>query len=172
MGVFSWSMEDEKDEAQRADESASAEEVVDGVIADRETTTSGATTTKTKTAQPKASTRTRTHIPHTPPLPKGRAFKAWIDVSLCEPSSRPKPEQRVQAFELSTKHLGLFSRNMIHVDAEMLILVHLIDAEPTILYGKVMDCEYDGNWRHRVIVRFEPIPDIPQIEQWVKEHRR
>jgi hypothetical protein len=60
----------------------------------------------------------------------------------------------------------LLSRRMCYIGKQLLVAVHLIDAEPTPLMGRVVECEYYAEGQYRMILEFNPIPQLDSIREW------
>lgn len=57
---------------------------------------------------------------------------------------------------------------MVHQSRVMIVAVHMIDAEPVPLLGKVAECEYEGYAMHRIILDLLPMPESPTLNNWVR----
>ena len=105
--------------------------------------------------------------PATPPSDPGGAvdrhrFEADLDVFEVDERLRPGAPWSARARELSRHAISFVARRMTYPGSMLGIAVHLIDARPVVLYGRVMECEYAGGGRHRSRVEFEALPDTPE----------
>lgn len=108
--------------------------------------------------------------------PQGRPFDAELDASEIDERFRPGPVWTARARELSRSHLVLGSRRMCYVGRLVILAIHMIDAEPTPLFGRVIECEYDGEGLYRLDIDLLEIPDHREIKLWIearggKSHR-
>lgn len=92
-------------------------------------------------------------------LPEGKEFKSWVEMALVQDNGKLGNNVKVQTYELSTRHIGLNSRHMMHIGTHVVIIIHKIDARPTIVYGTVHQCDYTNNGMHNIIVTFEEKPE-------------
>lgn len=104
--------------------------------------------------------------------PPGRPFSAEIDASEIDERLRPGPVWTARARELSRSHLVLTSRRMCYVGRLVVMAIHLIDAEPTPLFGRVADCEYDGEGLYRLDVDLLELPEHREIKTWIEARAR
>ena len=49
----------------------------------------------------------------------------------------------------------------------MLVAVHLIDAKPTPLMGRVLECEYHSDGLYRIALELIPLPESEVVAQWL-----
>lgn len=104
-----------------------------------------------------------------PLMPSSKAHTFDADVDMCEVDDRdrPGPAWTAKAKQISRSSIVLRSRRMCYVSATVLVAIHLIDAEPVILYGKVRQCDYDGDGLYRLDVDLLPMPDKPTYKAWM-----
>lgn len=104
--------------------------------------------------------------------PPGRPFSAELDASEIDERLRPGPVWTARARELSRSHIVLASRRMCYVGRLVVLAIHLIDAEPTPLFGRVVDCEYDGEGLYRLDMDLLECPEHREIKTWVEARAR
>lgn len=97
----------------------------------------------------------------------GSPFSAELDACEVDGRFRPGPAWTARARELSRSHIVLVSRRMCYVGRPVLMAIHLIDAEPTPLFGRVAECEYDGEGLYRLDVDLLELPEQREIKAWL-----
>ncbi|MEO1584616.1 MAG: hypothetical protein AAFR96_08600 [Planctomycetota bacterium] len=75
----------------------------------------------------------------------GRRFAADIDLCDIDERMRPGPMWTGRSVLISRSRLWIRSRRMCYPNASIGAAIHLIDAEPVVLYGAVRRCEYDAD---------------------------
>jgi len=104
------------------------------------------------------------------PSPKPRApgypFRADIDIAELDYRAKPGIAWAARTSSLSRSHLTVLSRRMSYPERIMLVAVHLIDARPTPLMGKVVECEYHAEGLYRIVLELLPLPDSDVLSQW------
>lgn len=103
--------------------------------------------------------------------PPGARFDAELDLTELDDRERPGPTWSGKGRELSRSHLILRSRRMSYVGRQMLLAVHLIDDQPVPLFGRVFLCEYDGDGQYKIGLDLFPVPERPEIRDWVLARR-
>lgn len=105
--------------------------------------------------------------PITQSRPKAHRFDADLDLCEIDDRDRPGPKWTGRAIEVSRAHLVFRTRRMCYAGRRVLAAVHLVDAEPMPLAGRVYACEYDGEGLYRVGIDLEPVPQGPAIRAWL-----
>jgi hypothetical protein len=102
------------------------------------------------------------------PKPKayGHPFKADVDIAEIDDRARPGLAWAARTMSLSRSNLVLLSRRMSYPKRIMLVAVHLIDAKPTPLMGRVTECEYHADGLYRIVLELIPLPESEIISQW------
>jgi hypothetical protein len=96
----------------------------------------------------------------------GHPFKADLDLAEIDDRQRPGPSWAARAHTLSRSHLVVLSRRMSYPKRIMLVAVHLIDARPTPLVGKVLECEYHAEGMYRIVLELLPLPEPEILAIW------
>ncbi|GEM_PF-1503445 len=96
----------------------------------------------------------------------GHTFKADLDVAELDDRQRPGPAWAARAMTLSRSHLVLLSRRMSYIGRVLLVAVHMIDARPTPLMGRVVECEYHADGLYRIALELMPLPDAETLAAW------
>lgn len=104
--------------------------------------------------------------------PPGVPFNAELDASEVDERLRPGPVWTARARELSRSHIVLTTRRMCYVGRMVIMAVHLIDAEPTPLFGRVIECEYDGDGLYRLDIEMQERPDHRELKLWLAARGR
>jgi hypothetical protein len=99
--------------------------------------------------------------------PKGSRFDADMEMTELDDRERPGPTWSGRGRELSRSHLVVRSRRMTYAGRQILVAVHLIDDKPVPLLGRVYLCEYDGDGQYKIGLDLLPIPDRPEIRDWI-----
>jgi hypothetical protein len=97
----------------------------------------------------------------------GHPFRADIDIAEINDRSRPGMAWAARTHSLSRSHLVILSRRMSYPKRIMLVAVHLIDAKPTPLMGRVTECEYHADGLYRIVLELIPLPESEVIAQWL-----
>lgn len=105
--------------------------------------------------------------PHLRPRSTGHRFDAELDMTELDDRDRPGPTWSGRGRELSRSHLVLRSRRMCYVGKQILVAIHLIDDRPVPLLGRVFSCEYDGDGQYKIGLDLHPIPERPEIRDWI-----
>ncbi|MCC6230200.1 MAG: hypothetical protein IT432_13360 [Phycisphaerales bacterium] len=131
------------------------------------------TTTAAPPAPPKGATATHADVPGMPaaPVSAGRTrlhpFNAELDAAELDERWRPGATWTAKARGLGRSHLVMQSRRMTYVGRVIVAAVHLIDAEPVPLMGRVSVCEYEQEGLYRIELELLPIPEQGPIREWV-----
>jgi hypothetical protein len=104
--------------------------------------------------------------------PEGRPFDAELDVAEVDERGRPGQAWTVRSRRLSRSNLVLLSRKLCYPGRELLVAVHLIDADPVPLFGRVHSCDYDGEGRYVVDLDLQPVPARPNFRNWIESRAR
>lgn len=99
--------------------------------------------------------------------PAGARFDAELDITELDDRERPGPTWTGKGRELSRSHLVLRSRRMSYVGRTMLVAIHLIDDRPVPLFGRVYQCEYDGDGQYKIGLDLLPVPERPETRDWI-----
>ena len=102
---------------------------------------------------------------HKPKAP-GHPFKADVDIAEIDDRARPGLAWVARTVNLSRSHLTVLSRRMSYPRRIMLVAVHLIDAKPTPLMGRVVECEYHSEGLYRIVLELIPLPESEVLAQW------
>ena len=97
----------------------------------------------------------------------GRPFDAELDVAELDERERPGSTWRVRATRLSRSEISFLSRRMCYTGRWIVMAVHMIDAEPVPLFGRVRTCDYEGDGRYRVEASLAPIPENRSLAAWL-----
>lgn len=100
------------------------------------------------------------------PRPKTRRFITELDVSEVDDRSRPGMTWQAKTRELSGSSIILAARRMCYVGTNLIMAIHLIDDEPTILFGRVFACEYEAAGIYLLDVDLEQVPVSEAIIRW------
>lgn len=98
-----------------------------------------------------------------------RPFDAEVDMCELDERDRLSPVWTARATAISRSTLGIRSRRMCYGGALVLVAIHLIDAKPVVLHGRVRQCDYDGEGLYRLEVELLPLPDKPVVQAWMNE---
>lgn len=97
----------------------------------------------------------------------GHPFDAPIVlIELCD-RGEPQSTWQGRAVRLSRSHLVLCSRKLSYEGRVILAAVHMIDASPTCLAGKVMVCDYLGGTKFAIALALIETPQSPSIDAWL-----
>jgi hypothetical protein len=100
------------------------------------------------------------------PFPGGRRFEAEVDVAELDDRGRPGPAWIARTEFLSRGNVSLLSRRMVYANATLILAIHLLDAEPTLLAGTVVSCEYAGDGCNRLVLNLVPTPRTDDVSRW------
>jgi hypothetical protein len=100
------------------------------------------------------------------PKAVGHPFRADVDIAEIDDRSRPGMAWAARTLSLSRSQLVILSRRMSYPKRIMLVAVHLIDAKPTPLMGRVTECEYHSDGLYRIALDLIPLPDSEVIANW------
>jgi hypothetical protein len=103
---------------------------------------------------------------------KGHPFDAEIEVGEIDERGRPGSAWAARGREVSRERLVLMSRRMVRLGCLVIVAVHMVDDEPMPLFGKVIECEYEAEGLHRIIVEFRPTPWDTDLRAWMAERAR
>lgn len=106
------------------------------------------------------------------PRPVTREFSAELDMAELDDRERPGTTWIARAQQLSRSNVVILSRRMCYIGRTVVMAVHLIDAEPVPLFGKVHSCEYDAEGMYRLDVDLEPLPESRRLDEWLKARAR
>jgi len=101
------------------------------------------------------------------PFPDARRFQAEADVAELDQKGRPVGTWPVVTEHLSGSGLSFLSRRLVYPGVQLVIAVHLLDATPTLLAGRVRVCDYVGESDHRVIIDLEVAPSDEAVTRWL-----
>jgi len=104
--------------------------------------------------------------------PSGVRFDAELDLCELDDRDRPGPTWTARGRELSRSHLIVRTRRMCYAARRILVAVHLIDDLPVPLFGKVSNCDYDGDGLYKVELELLKVPDRPEIAAWIHARAR
>lgn len=99
-------------------------------------------------------------------LPVGKPFRAIIRLTTLDERNCPGPKQRARAFEISRKHIGLRTRNMVHLLNRVAVIIDRIDDRSTVVFGRVIRCMYAGAGEYTTVVRFDQVPNWQDVQEW------
>lgn len=99
--------------------------------------------------------------------PRGARFDAEMDLTELDDRERPGPTWTGHGRELSRSHIVIRSRRMCYPGRLLLIAIHLIDDRPVPLVGRVYTCEYDGDGQYKIGLDLLPVPERPEIRDWI-----
>lgn len=106
-------------------------------------------------------------VPKTRTRPAGSRFDADMEMTELDDRERPGPTWTGKGRELSRSHMVVRSRRMSYVGRQILVAIHLIDDRPVPLLGRVYVCEYDGDGQYKLGLDLLPIPERPEIRDWI-----
>ena len=98
---------------------------------------------------------------------KGHRFEAEMDVAELDDRGRPVSTWTARGRELDCARLSFMSRRMCYPGRHVIVAVHLIDASPVPLFGKVVACEYEGEGLCRVDLELNEVPEDKPIRDWM-----
>jgi hypothetical protein len=98
---------------------------------------------------------------------KGHPFAAVITMAELDATERIGVPWQVKGVKLSRSHVVIQSRRMCHLGRKVVLAVHMIDAVPTALLGKVVGCEYTTQGRHAIGIELVVMEENPEINEWV-----
>lgn len=104
--------------------------------------------------------------PKKPKRPAGHRFRAELDIAELDDRGRPGATCTAHAVELSRSNVVFRTRRMSYTDRKILVAIHLIDDEPTVLFGRVFSCDYDGDGLCRIDLDLEPLPTTGDVRRW------
>ncbi len=104
-----------------------------------------------------------------PGRPTAHEFTAELDLVELSDTGRQLAIWSARAIGLSRSNLVVRSRRMIYAHQAIGALIHLVDSEPVVLFGRAVDCEYAGEGQYVVDLDFIPIPATGPIAQWAEE---
>lgn len=113
--------------------------------------------------------------PARPVIPtKKPALKFDAELDLCEldERDRPGPTWTGRGRELSRSTMSFRSRRMCYPGRRILAAVHLIDDSPVALFGRVLNCEYDGDGLYKVELELQRAPERPEVSAWIDSRGR
>ncbi|CAG0950311.1 hypothetical protein PHYC_00164 [Phycisphaerales bacterium] len=99
----------------------------------------------------------------------GWQFKAELDAAELSERNEPGPTWTARGELLSRSHLVIRSRTLAYPGRKLIVAVHLIDAEPVGLLGKVKSCEYQGDGLHKIVIELEVLPKENRITEWLQD---
>jgi hypothetical protein len=101
--------------------------------------------------------------------PAGHEFDAELDGSELDDRDRPGPTWTAHGKRLSRSNLSFRTRRMSYAGRRLLLAIHLIDSQPVPLFGVVRTCEYDGEGMYLMDLDLMPVPDKPDIQEWLHQ---
>lgn len=102
----------------------------------------------------------------------GHPFDAELEVGELDERGRVGAPWSARGRTVSRERLVFLSRRMVRRDSQVLVAVHMVDDEPMPLFGKVMDCDYEADGLHRVVVEFRPVPWDEGLRGWMADRSR
>lgn len=99
----------------------------------------------------------------------GHPFGAELDVAELDERFRPGRAWSARTRRLSRSMMVFASRRMCHMDRLLMFAVHLVDAEPAPLCGRVVGCDYESEGLYRVDVELLPLPDQRSVKAWLAD---
>jgi hypothetical protein len=100
--------------------------------------------------------------------PTGIRFDAELDLSELDDRDRPGLVWIARGRELSRSHLSFRSRRMCYEGRRIVAAVHLVDDKPVALFGRVVNCDYDGDGMYKVELELLPLPERPEVISWLE----
>lgn len=110
--------------------------------------------------------------PTSKPTTKGHSFDAELEVGEMDERGHPGAAWGARGREVSRERLVFLSRRMVRRDSHVIIAVHMVDDEPMPLFGKVMDCDYEADGLHRIVVEFRPVPWNDELHGWIADRAK
>lgn len=106
-----------------------------------------------------------------PLMPSGKSHVFDAEIDMCEVDDRDRagPAWTARAKSISRSSITIRSRRMCYVGALVLVAIHLIDARPVVLHGRVRQCDYDGEGLYRLDIDLLPMPDKPTLRAWMAD---
>ena len=98
--------------------------------------------------------------------PTFHEFDAELDVGELDERLRPVTTWTARATSVNRSSLSFKSRRMCYAKKMLIIAVHLIDDKPTVLAGRVTECDYIGEGLYQVDVELMPKPESEDIRAW------
>lgn len=98
----------------------------------------------------------------------GRPFKAELDAAELSERNEPGPTWTGRGELLSGSHLVMKSRTLAYPGRRIIVAVHLIDAEPVGLLGRVLSCEYQGEGLHKIVLELQSLTNENRINEWLQ----
>ncbi|MCE7974563.1 MAG: hypothetical protein DYG92_09640 [Leptolyngbya sp. PLA1] len=102
-----------------------------------------------------------------PPFENGRQFRADADVAELDDKGRPGLAWAVTTTHLGRANLSISSRRLVYEGRVLVLAVHLLDATPTLLCGRVKSCTYAGESSHLIVMDLLPTPADETITRWL-----
>lgn len=105
-----------------------------------------------------------------PPAGKGKRghrFEAEMDAAELDERGRPVSTWTARGRELDRSRLTFMSRRMCYPGRHVVVAIHLIDASPVPLFGRVSACEYEGDGLCRVDLDLLEVPEDRPIRDWL-----
>lgn len=99
---------------------------------------------------------------------RGHRFEAELDVAELDERGRPGSSWVAKGRELSRSGIAFMSRRMCYPGRHVIVAVHLIDASPVPLFGRVSACEYEADGLCRVDVDLLEVPEERAIRDWLE----
>jgi len=102
----------------------------------------------------------------------GYEFDAEMDATELDDRDRPGTTWTARGRRLSRSHVEIRSRRMSYPGRRVLLAVHLVDSEPTPLFGIVRSCQYEGEGLYDIALDFVPVPGRAEVKDWLHERGR
>jgi hypothetical protein len=100
------------------------------------------------------------------PFPGGRPFRADVDMAELDSRGRPGATWTAHSQHLGRGNLSVLTRRVAYEGSTLVVAVHLLDSEPTVLCGVVRACDYVGEGIHRLILDLQPVPSVEEVTRW------
>ena len=96
-----------------------------------------------------------------------RPFDAELDVCELDDRDRPTVTWAARARGLCESEIVFRSRRMCYPDRLLIVAVHLVDATPVPLFGRVSECDYEGEGMYVVRLELLENPNSRVIREWL-----
>lgn len=103
---------------------------------------------------------------------EGYEFDAEMDATELDDRDRPGTTWTARGRRLSRSHVEIRSRRMSYPGRRVLLAVHLVDSEPTPLFGIVRSCQYEGEGLYHITLDFVPVPARAEVKDWIQARGR
>jgi hypothetical protein len=106
-----------------------------------------------------------------PGRPKCHAFTAELDLVELSDTGRQNAIWTARAIGLSKSNLVVRSRRMVYAHQALGALIHLVDSQPVVLFGRAISCDYAGDARYVIDIDLISIPNAGPIATWASDAR-